>query len=103
MLNRWTPTNENTNIPKAIFTGSRNNYGSNLNDFFVEDASYIRLKNVTLTYHYPKELLAKSAHRRYGFSLVAKTWQPLPAIKALIPMLAVIMPVYLQSKFIQQV
>jgi TonB-linked SusC/RagA family outer membrane protein len=59
MLNRWTPTNENTNIPKAIYTGSRNNYGSNLNDYFVEDASYLRLKNVTLTYHLPERIAGK--------------------------------------------
>ena len=59
MLNRWTPTNENTNIPKAIYTGSRNNYGGSYNDFFVEDASYVRLKNVTLSYRLSSDMAKK--------------------------------------------
>jgi TonB-linked SusC/RagA family outer membrane protein len=55
-LDRWTPTNTDTNIPRAIQAGSRNNYGSNVNDFFVERGDYLRLRNVTLSYRLPQPL-----------------------------------------------
>jgi TonB-linked SusC/RagA family outer membrane protein len=51
-------TNPNTTIP-----GLRNTNGSNQNqrfsDRFVEDGSFIRCKNITLGYTFPKELLNK--------------------------------------------
>ncbi len=45
VLNRWTPTNTNTNIPKA---GNMDNVKNSTR--FVEDGSYVRLKSVTLSY-----------------------------------------------------
>jgi TonB-linked SusC/RagA family outer membrane protein len=50
-LNRWTKTNTNTNIPRNGFYYSQ--YGGYINDHFVEDASYLRLKNLTLGYTIP--------------------------------------------------
>lgn len=50
-LNRWTPTNTNTNIPKA--TAGRSYRTSSR---FVEDGSYIRLKNVSFGYDLPSVL-----------------------------------------------
>ena len=50
-LNRWTPENTNTNIPRNGFYYSQ--YGGYINDHFVEDASYLRLKNLTLGYTIP--------------------------------------------------
>lgn len=52
--NRWTPTNTDTDIPRAIQAGSRNNFGSNVNDFFVERGDYLRLRNITLSYTIPQ-------------------------------------------------
>lgn len=50
-LNRWTPSNTNTNIPRNGFYYSK--YGGYINDHFIEDASYCRLKNITLGYTIP--------------------------------------------------
>ncbi|MBK8564575.1 MAG: TonB-dependent receptor [Saprospiraceae bacterium] len=52
VLNRWTPENRDTDIPRA-----RNLYNINNSSRFVEDGSYIRLKAVTLSYNVnPKSL-----------------------------------------------
>ena len=36
-----------------------NNYNSRVSDRYVEDASYLRIKNITLTYNAPKKLIKK--------------------------------------------
>ncbi len=47
-LNRWTEDNPSTKYPSFVSTG---NWGSTqVNSITVEDASYVRLKNVTLRY-----------------------------------------------------
>lgn len=51
LLNAWTPTNENTNIPGHTATLTTGNSSR-----WIEDGSYIRLKNITLGYNLPKEL-----------------------------------------------
>ncbi|MDC1105962.1 TonB-dependent receptor [Prolixibacteraceae bacterium] len=48
ILNRWTPENENTNIP-AMGPSNRAKDQA-LSSMFIEDASFIRLKNITLGY-----------------------------------------------------
>jgi TonB-dependent starch-binding outer membrane protein SusC len=50
-LNRWTPTNQNTNIPRAVFGDPAQN--SRFSDRFVENASFLRLKNIQLGYSLP--------------------------------------------------
>lgn len=47
-LNRWTPANTNTDIPRNGFYYSK--YGNYGNSHFIENASFARLKNVTLGY-----------------------------------------------------
>ncbi|KAA3438787.1 TonB-dependent receptor [Rufibacter hautae] len=56
-LNRWTPNNPSTQYPRALAAGSLDNgvFSSNI----VEDASYIRLKNVSLGYQIPSSLTQK--------------------------------------------
>jgi TonB-linked SusC/RagA family outer membrane protein len=56
-LNRWTPNNPSTKYPRALSSGSLDVgvFSSNI----VEDASYIRLKNVTLAYRIPATILNK--------------------------------------------
>ncbi len=52
VLDRWTPENRDTDIPRA-----RNLYNINNSSRFVEDGSYIRLKAITLSYNVnPKSL-----------------------------------------------
>ncbi len=49
VLNAWTPTNTNTNIPRAI--SSDPNQNARTSDRFLENGSYLRLKNVMLGYN----------------------------------------------------
>lgn len=53
-LDRWTPTNTNTNVPKA--NGSRSRRASSR---FVEDGSFIRLKNLSLGYNLPVSFIER--------------------------------------------
>ena len=57
VLNRWTPDNQNTNIPRAI--GGGNVYNVQNSTRFVEDGSYLRLKAITLSYNVNPEKLKK--------------------------------------------
>ena len=52
-LNRWTPSNTNTNVPRAI-VGDPNGNISNISDRYIKDGSYLRIKNATLGYTLPK-------------------------------------------------
>ncbi|MFT4205103.1 MAG: TonB-dependent receptor [Chitinophagaceae bacterium] len=47
-LNRWTTANENTDIPRNGYLNTT--YGSPINSRFIENASYVRLKTLTLSY-----------------------------------------------------
>ena len=53
-LNRWTFEGQQTSMPKACYTESddwRNN--ERMSDRWIEDGSYLKLKNVRLTYNLP--------------------------------------------------
>ncbi|MEP6927466.1 MAG: TonB-dependent receptor, partial [Ginsengibacter sp.] len=56
-LNRWTPTNHTTKYPRALSSGSLD--VGVFSSAIVEDASYVRLKNVTLAYRIPLWILNK--------------------------------------------
>ncbi|MDR2916130.1 MAG: TonB-dependent receptor [Tannerella sp.] len=55
--NRWTPENVNASYPRFIANTSHNNYQAS--DFWIYSAAYLRIKNVTLGYTIPKELLRR--------------------------------------------
>ncbi|SEW03522.1 TonB-linked outer membrane protein, SusC/RagA family [Chitinophaga sp. YR573] len=55
ILNAWTPTNTNTDVTRIISTDANGNYG-NASDWYIEDGSYMRIKNVTLGYTLPANL-----------------------------------------------
>lgn len=48
-LNRWTPTNTNTNVPAANI-----NRGYHSTSRWVSDGSYVRLRNIAVGYTFPK-------------------------------------------------
>lgn len=50
VLNRWTPDNRNTDMPRAVGNGNVNNVRNSTR--FVEDGSYLRLKSFTLSYNF---------------------------------------------------
>ncbi len=52
MLNMWTKPGQVTNIPKAGQTPE-------FDDRWIEDASFMRLKNLTLAYSFPRSILNK--------------------------------------------
>jgi len=54
ILNIWTPTNQ-TNIP--TFSPSSQNYINSSR--FVYDASYVKMRNISLSYHVPENLLGR--------------------------------------------
>ena len=53
VLDRWTPTNPSNTIPRAGLVASNAQASSR----FVEDGAYTKLKNITLGYTLPKNLL----------------------------------------------
>ncbi|NJL76199.1 MAG: TonB-dependent receptor [Saprospiraceae bacterium] len=55
--NRWTPENptENIRYPRAVFGDPNNN--RRVSNRFLEDASYLRLKNISLGYRLPRTVL----------------------------------------------
>ncbi|MDN5217438.1 TonB-dependent receptor [Fulvivirgaceae bacterium BMA12] len=55
-LDRWTPENPSSELPRIVSGGA---YPQNIlpSSFFVEDNSYLRVKNVTLGYNFPEKLL----------------------------------------------
>lgn len=63
-LKRWTPTNTNTNIPRNGFYYSK--YGGYINSHFIEDASFLRMRNITLGYTVPAKLKIFQSLRIYG-------------------------------------
>lgn len=51
LLKRWTPENTNTNIPRAFSDGGR--YGLGETDWTVQDASFFRISELSLSYTLP--------------------------------------------------
>ncbi len=54
ILDRWTPTNTNTDIPKVSVDDRNNN--RRISTRFLEDGSYVRVRNVTLGYTFTNML-----------------------------------------------
>jgi TonB-dependent starch-binding outer membrane protein SusC len=51
VLNAWTPTNTNTDVPRAVDGDPNRN--SRTSDRFIEDGSYLRIKNLAIGYTLP--------------------------------------------------
>jgi TonB-linked outer membrane protein, SusC/RagA family len=55
LLSAWTPANPTSTIPTPQGNMSHNNYNSRF-DYFLEDGSYLRLKNVQVGYNIPRHI-----------------------------------------------
>ncbi|GAB2572293.1 SusC/RagA family TonB-linked outer membrane protein [Spirosoma areae] len=55
VLRAWTPTNTNTDVPRAV--DGDPNANSRTSDRFIEDGSYLRLKNLSVGYSIPAATL----------------------------------------------
>lgn len=65
-MDRWTPTNPSNTMPRVTLDEYRTNVHSS---FYMEDASYLRLKNIELGYTIDPKILSKigiSSVRIYG-------------------------------------
>jgi TonB-linked SusC/RagA family outer membrane protein len=66
VLNAWTPTNTNTDIPRFE---NVSNFSTNaqLNSYYIEDASYLRLRSIKIGYTLPGSILTKARIDRLRF------------------------------------
>ena len=71
-LNAWTPENQNTDFPRLTAGGVANNTVAN--DFWLMDASYLRIKNITLGYSLPNQIAQKIYMNRCRVYLSAENW-----------------------------
>jgi len=55
-MDRWTPDNMNASYPRVTL-GQQHNFSTS--DYWLEDGSYVRLKNISLSYNLPQSLLDK--------------------------------------------
>ncbi|WP_299569047.1 TonB-dependent receptor [uncultured Pedobacter sp.] len=58
VLDRWTGEGTSNDIPRAVYADPNNN--NRASNRFIEDGSFVRLKNVTLGYTLPTKLLSKA-------------------------------------------
>lgn len=54
--NRWTPENPSTTWQRVYDDRTRSNL---ISSYYIQDAAYLRIKNVTLGYSFPKDLLSR--------------------------------------------
>lgn len=64
LLNSWTPSNTNTNIPRFTQQDPNKNY-RRVSDRWIEDGSFFRLKTLEIGYTFPASLTNK-AHIKLG-------------------------------------
>ncbi|OIQ36752.1 MAG: SusC/RagA family TonB-linked outer membrane protein [Bacteroidetes bacterium MedPE-SWsnd-G1] len=69
VLDAWTPSNTNTNIP--ALTSSYPLEESSSNSYFVEDGSYFRLKNLQIGYTLPENISGKISSESIRFYVQA--------------------------------
>ena len=62
MINRWQQPGDITDVPRAI-AGAQGVFNTQRSSRFIEDADFIRLKNVTLGYNFPKSIIEKAKLR----------------------------------------
>ena len=66
-LDRWTPSNTNTDVPKAF--GGRSRRASTR---WIYDGSFIRLKNIAIGYNLPKSILDKMKIQKFRIYVSAQ-------------------------------
>jgi len=75
-LDRWTPDNRDTNIPRAVWGDP--NFNTRISSHFIEDGTFYRLKNLTLGFTLPNSLAGKAGFRSarvyvQGYNLITIT------------------------------
>ncbi|WP_205944136.1 TonB-dependent receptor [Pedobacter sp. HDW13] len=57
LLNAWSPSNPNTDIPAVALTDD--NFEARLSTYFIENGSYLKLRNAQIGYSFDKKLISK--------------------------------------------
>nr|WP_294903971.1 SusC/RagA family TonB-linked outer membrane protein [uncultured Lacibacter sp.] len=69
VLSRWRKEGDVTDMPRALIAGGFNWLGS---DRYVEDASYVRFRTITLRYNFDKQALKKMKMKSASFYITAE-------------------------------
>ncbi len=86
-LDYWTPENHNARYPRLAAPGSvsnTNNYRQS-SDIYFYDGAYIRMKNITLGYTLPANLLSRVGIDRVRFYLTAENLFTISGVKFVDP------------------
>ena len=70
LLDAWSPTNPNSNIPALSL--SDNNNEKRVSTYWVENGSFLKLRNVQLGYNLPKDISAKMKMENWRFFISAQ-------------------------------
>lgn len=70
IMGRWTPDNVNATVPRATWMDPNNN--KRPSDYYLEDGSYLRMKNISLGYTIPKALTRKVGLEKIRFYISAQ-------------------------------
>jgi len=69
VLKRWRNPGDVTNIPRAIYGSGYNSLGSSR---YVEDASFLRLRSLTIKYDFAKNILQRAGIKSLGAYITAE-------------------------------
>ena len=70
IMDRWTPDNVNATVPRATWMDPNNN--KRPSDYYLENGSYLRMKNISLGYTIPKVLTRKIGLEKIRFYVSAQ-------------------------------
>ena len=70
LLGRWTGAGTSNDVPRAIDSDPNNNL--RVSTHFIEDGSFVRLKNLTLGYTLPKSIMSRIAATQIRFYVTAQ-------------------------------
>ncbi len=72
VLNRWTPNNTNTSIPRATLTDTNQN--NRPSDRWLEPGWYVRLRDITLSYSIPNHLISFANMQGASVYVTGQNW-----------------------------
>ena len=59
ILDRWTPSNTNTDVPRVVFGDPNNNQRDSDRPGWLQDGDYFRINTISLGYSLPNNILEK--------------------------------------------
>ncbi len=69
ILNAWSTSNSNSDIPRLSKTDPNGNW-STASDYFLEDGSYLRLKNVTVSYDFTSAIQKRAISNYISYASI---------------------------------